>query len=100
MLRARVISEAIRTILPGVLSGCYLPDELESMPAVTYTATPVPIALPEPAYPIQHALLRISGAQTIDELREAWADIITAQPSHDDLAKLTAAKDNRKAELN
>jgi hypothetical protein len=97
MLRARVISEAIRTILPGVLSGCYLPDEIETMPTVV--VTPAPIALPEPAYPLQHALLRISGAQTIDELREAWADIITAQPSHDDLATLTTAKDQRKAEL-
>ena len=99
MLRSRVISEAIRTILPGVLSGCYLPDEIESMPAITVATTPAPIALPEPAYPIQHALLRISRAQTIEELRDAWADIIAAQPSHDDLATLTTAKDQRKTEL-
>ena len=31
MLRARVISEAIRTIYPGVLQGMYTPEEVEGM---------------------------------------------------------------------
>lgn len=49
MLRSRVISEAIRTINPGVLSGLYTPDEAESI--VTVDAVPVapePFQTPKP----------------------------------------------------
>lgn len=35
MLRARVISEAIRTVLPGVLSGVYTPEEVSDFKGVT-----------------------------------------------------------------
>lgn len=33
MLTARVISEAIRTILPGVVAGIYTPEEIQDIPA-------------------------------------------------------------------
>jgi len=33
MLRSRVISEAIRTVYPGILSGSYTPDEIEEIAA-------------------------------------------------------------------
>ena len=33
MLRSRVISEAIRTVFPGVLAGMYTPEEVADMPA-------------------------------------------------------------------
>jgi hypothetical protein len=34
MLRARVISEGIRTVYPGVLAGMYTPEEVRDMPEV------------------------------------------------------------------
>lgn len=42
MLRARVISEGIRTVYPGVLSGMYAPEEVRDMP-------PLPLDEPPPA---------------------------------------------------
>jgi hypothetical protein len=44
MLRARVISEAIRTIFPGVISGLYTDDEIRE-------STPAPAAAPALAAP-------------------------------------------------
>lgn len=44
MLRARVISEAIRTVLPGVLSGAYTPEEVSDFKGVTE----VPVITSEP----------------------------------------------------
>jgi hypothetical protein len=97
MLRARVISEAIRTILPGVLSGCYLPDELPEMPiTATVTAEPA-LALPL-RFDIAAAVATLNASETMDELRNAWASVIQSAPP-EALAELTAAKDNRKTEL-
>lgn len=97
MLRARVISEAIRTILPGVLSGCYLPDELPEMPiTATVTAEPT-LSLPS-GFDIVAAADRLNASETIDELRNAWASVIQSAPP-EALAELTAVKDNRKASL-
>ena len=46
MLRSRVISEAVRTMLPGVLSGMYTDEEVESF--VTVDAGPVKPPYTEP----------------------------------------------------
>ena len=97
MLRARVISEAIRTILPGVLSGCYLPDELPEMPiTATVTAEPT-LSLPS-GFDIAEAIARLNASETIDDLRNAWATVIQSAPP-EALAELTAVKDNRKTSL-
>ena len=42
MLRARVVSEGVRTILPGVVCGTYTPDEVDDMEPRTpeYTVQP------------------------------------------------------------
>lgn len=58
MLAARVVSEGVRAVLPGVIIGIYTPDEarnmdpiepLEPMPQAAYTPAAVePIAPPEP----------------------------------------------------
>ncbi len=42
MLRARVISEAIRTVLPGVCIGIYTPEEVGDFTSVPVTATEQP----------------------------------------------------------
>ena len=97
MLRARVISEAIRTILPGVLSGCYLPDELPEMPlTATVTADPT-LSLPS-GFDIAESIARLNTSETIDELRNAWASIIQSAPP-EAIAELTAVKDQKKASL-
>ena len=97
MLRARVISEAIRTILPGVLSGCYLPDELPEMPlTATVTAEPT-LSLPL-GFDIAAAAHTLNAAETIDDLRNAWATVIQSAPP-EAIAELSAVKDQKKAAL-
>jgi len=44
MLRARIISEAIRTIFPGVISGLYTEDEIRESAAPSAPALPAPHA--------------------------------------------------------
>jgi len=44
MLRARVISEAIRSVFPGVLSGLYTPEEVSDMAPQPRDVTPKPEA--------------------------------------------------------
>lgn len=94
MLRSRVISEAIRTVYPGVLSGCYLEDEIET---VVHSA-PV-AALPVPAFPTEAWLQSIAETETLDALRDVWVQALRGGPTADDLVRLTAAKDAKKTEL-
>jgi hypothetical protein len=103
MLRARVISEAIRTVLPGVLSGCYTDDEIRSIPSETVPVyvktTPLQLA---PAYDHATALANVETATTLEELRIAWtAALADCQRSGtpEELAELTAAKDTKKSNL-
>lgn len=54
MLRARVISEGIRTVFPGVLAGMYTPEEVREMVEVkgeAETSGPNPIEPPPPIAP-------------------------------------------------
>ena len=46
MLKARVISEGIRTLYPGVLSGCYSPEEVSDFNAPPIMLNPEPVAPP------------------------------------------------------
>lgn len=101
MLRSRVISEAIRTIYPGVLSGCYLEDEIEPVQAV---ATQAPVqALPAPAFPTEQWQEAIRTADSLDALRTVFMDAVKnaqeAQAGPTAINLITAAKDQRKAEL-
>lgn len=100
MLRARVISEAIRTVLPGVLSGCYTDDEIRSIPAETVQA-PAPLQLAA-GYDHAAALASIDAATTLDELRTAWtAALADCQRSGTagELDALTTQKDLKKTTL-
>jgi hypothetical protein len=101
MLRSRVISEAIRTVYPGVLSGCYLEDEIEPVQAVT---TQVPVqALPAPTFPTDQWQEAIRTADSLDNLRTVFMDAIKnaqdVQAGPISINILTAAKDQRKLEL-
>lgn len=98
MLRSRVISEAIRTIYPGVLSGCYLEDEVEPIQVASQPAKSIE-ALPEPRKMLYEWIEEIAKAENLDELRDAWTRALRDGLSNDELAKLTEAKDFKKTEL-
>lgn len=51
MLRARVISEGIRTVYPGVLSGMYTPEEVRDMPPPDAEVRDITPAQPTPHAP-------------------------------------------------
>ena len=75
MLRARVISEGIRTVYPGVLAGMYTPEEIRDMaphPAETVevkgpSETTGPLLAP--AYDLEAAGFVIQSIADVTELR-------------------------------
>ena len=90
-----MISEAIRTVYPGVLSGCYLEDEI---PETVTVKSESMAALPEP-YPVESWIQAIQKTDTLDGLREVWSSAIKGTPSVEALGKLIEAKDAKKKEL-
>jgi len=93
MMRARCISEGVRTVYPGVIVGMYTPEETEQFAPVVVEA--LPSADP---YNIDAAVYALQSTESLDELKAAWAQCVITAPKHA-LAALTAAKDARKAEL-
>jgi len=76
MLRARCISEGIRTVFPGVVVGTYTPEEAEDMGAVS--AAPARDMGPVVEVADFGSIMRqIDAAQTIDELNALRAAIRT-----------------------
>lgn len=72
MLRARVISEGIRTVFPGVLAGMYTPEEVRDMVEVkgeAETSGPNPIEPPPPIAP-QDFDAEIEAIKSKAELRK------------------------------
>jgi hypothetical protein len=82
MLRARCISEGIRTVFPGVVVGTYTPEEAEDM--VTLQAPPP--SAPRDMGPVVEvadfaAVMRqIDAAQTVEELNALRPAIRTLNP--------------------
>jgi len=71
MLRARAISEGIRTVYPGVLSGMYAPEEVRDMAPEAAPEPPhVSVVLP-PAFDEAAAAEKIAGFEDVNEMR-AW----------------------------
>jgi hypothetical protein len=97
MLRARCISEGVRTVFPGVIVGMYTPEEVSTFAA----PEPAQQALPAPSREHMHladATVALENATTLEELKFAWLEVATkCDPS--DLAQLTTLKDTRKTEL-
>jgi len=97
MLRARCISEGIRTVFPGVVVGTYTPEEAEDMDP----QTPQPAA-PRDMGPVVEvadfgAIMRqIDAAQTIDALNALRPAIRTldrdARDEANDAAKVRAGQ--------
>lgn len=69
MLRARCISEGIRTVFPGVVVGAYTPEEVEDEPA-RFTAQQPPAELVEEVMPVAELMRRIDSADSVEELNE------------------------------
>jgi hypothetical protein len=65
MLRARCISEAVRSIYPAVLSGCYAPEEVAEFAPLQVQTEPEPIAIEAIAQPIPQAIERINPMQRL-----------------------------------
>jgi hypothetical protein len=98
MLRARCISEAVRTIYPVVLGGMYTPEEVSDFRGVPPGHLPSEMA-PET---LAFHLANIAGCDTLDCLRDAFAKAYReAQDARDTqaIAAIVTAKDSRKAEL-
>jgi hypothetical protein len=97
MLRARVISEGVRAVFPGVAVGVYTVEEMTDSAAVPAGAA-VTVAEPTVADPV--ALVR--EAPDMDALKNRYRDgikVARKQKNADMEARLTDAKDARKAEL-
>lgn len=56
MLRARCISEGIRTVYPGVSVGIYTPEEVQDFTPVEKDVTPPPAAAPSKPAPMPDAI--------------------------------------------
>lgn len=67
MLRARCVSEGIRTVFPGVVVGTYTPEEAEDEPA-RFTPVPAPTQPADEVLTFAQVMAKIDAARTIDEL--------------------------------
>jgi hypothetical protein len=97
MLRARVISEGVRAVFPGVAVGVYTSEEVQDMTISSSSATVV-AAEPQLADPV--SLVR--DAPDLETLKTRFRDaVVLARKSKDrELEEsLNYAKDARKAEL-
>jgi hypothetical protein len=69
MLRARVISEGIRTVFPGVAVGVYTPEEVADFDVKPAQVMPEPAPLPEgPSAELTSVLNRIVAATMESDL--------------------------------
>ena len=96
MLRARVISEGIRTVFPNVAVGVYTAEELADM------ASPsgAPTVADEPV--LVDPVASVREAPDLETLKTRYRDaVVVARKVKDKTAEaaLNAAKDARKAEL-
>lgn len=121
MLRSRVVSEGIRSVYPGVITGVYtvdelrdgVPDEIDITPR-TASAEVLPQVASEQHQPSIEAdtgmgaddlkahIAAIGAAATLPELKKVHAAAYTAAydlHDHSALEELAAAKDHAKARI-
>jgi len=65
MLKARCISEAVRGIFPGVLSGLYAPEEVGEFTPVQSVTEPEPLQIQAEAQPMPEKIERINPMQRL-----------------------------------
>lgn len=113
MLRARTVSEGVRTVYPMATSGMYVPEEVQefdnvpaSKPAASTAPAPEPqasIATPAPASDIYAKCeTSIRQAKTVEALNAAW-DAVKAVPEdqlpEDQFKALGRVADDRENEI-
>jgi len=98
MLRARVISEGVRSVFPGCISGFYTPEEIQDIepsnevpPIEIKQNHSEPIEVTEPN---SNAEARLREAKTLQELKEVWQSLSPA-----DQKRLKTLKDDIKRRL-
>jgi hypothetical protein len=107
MLRARVISEGVRTVYPGASSGIYTAEEVQDMVEVTPKPADVVIEPAAPSTLLDESeradhLTAISEAADLAELRRAFSTAYGAAKMAGDVDALNdfeRAKDARKVAL-
>ena len=101
MLRARCISEGIRTIYPGVAIGTYTPEEAEDMaprPARDMGAVEEVAPPPPPAVDVEALVRDIDGAVTLEFL-ELLRPQMRQVPKGPDRDRVVAAVQRRAEEI-
>lgn len=124
MLRARCISEGIRTVFPGVVAGYYTPEEVEDMPQQEPRDVTPPAEQPAketkprkgrlaqivdsqpeviegevlPAYDVSVDITALRECETLPVLQEVFGDAWKSCPD-DSRAELKAAYNEMKAKL-
>ena len=93
MLKARVISEGVRMVLPGVVSGLYAPEEVAD-----FDVAPAP-SLPS----IDKLQAQIEDCTTLEELQNAFTDVWKFAKkqgaSQEQLDQLLETKNRKKNEI-
>lgn len=74
MLRARCISEGVRTVCPGVTTGLYTPEEIQDMPVERDMGNIEPLKEPDP-----EGKAKLEGCASMDSLAAAWKALTPAQ---------------------
>ncbi len=76
MLRARCISEGVRTVFPGCTSGMYAPEEVETAaPGSPEKPAPKDMGNAEIVVELADVTRRINAARTVEELEAIRPDI-------------------------
>lgn len=87
MLRARCISEGIRTVFPGVVSGFYTPEEVQDFaPQPERDITPRPSPMPEKVK--EAAKPRKADKPVASPVIEGTATTISGDPAESDLSDI------------
>lgn len=102
MLRARCISEGIRTVFPGVVVGTYTPEEVQDMEPVRQPPQrqTEPQMVEEVVEPVDvDALIQKCTLTSTLEGMELWRDEIRRVPKGPDRERLMAAVKRRVEEI-
>lgn len=101
MLRARCISEGIRTVFPGVVVGSYTPEEVQDMEPVRTQPAPPPLVeeVPPPAtVDVDKLVETIQSAATLEFLELLRPDMRRV-PKGKDRDRVVAAVQRRADEI-
>ena len=67
MLRARVVSEGIRTVFPGCVVGVYTPEEVNDFSPVERDVTPSPVQ-----HTVEAATAALADIAEVEETPDTW----------------------------